>query len=141
MNGIYKITIECMDEKREAVMQVIKALQNMQDVTVHVNGSDSLYFFGIEIHPKERQVQVAGQPVFLTAREFDLLYYLASSAGQVFTKEQIYEAVWKETPVSIDNTVMCLLSELRRKLTLYSKKEYIHTVRGVGYKFQSLSGE
>ena len=110
-----------MDEKREAVMQVIKSLKNMPSITIHVNGSDSLYYSGIEIHPKERQVQVAGR--------------------QVFTKEQIYEAVWKETPVSIDNTVMCLLSELRRKLTLYSKKEYIHTVRGVGYKFQPLSGE
>lgn len=122
-------------------MQILKPIQNIPDVTVYIEKSSSLVFTDIEIHPKERKVLIAGQQVTLTAREFDLLYYLASSAGQVFTKEQIYEAIWKETPVSIDNTVMCLLSELRRKLISHSKKECIHTVRGVGYKFQPLSGE
>ena len=71
----------------------------------------------------------------MTAKEFDVLFYLAYSCGQVFTKGQIYTEIWKEQPLDIDNAVMCLVSELRHKLSAYSKIKYIHTIRGVGYKF------
>ena len=60
----------------------------------------------------------------------------------VFSHEEIYRNVWKEEPIDCANAVMCCISQLRKKLKVDSRNwNYIRTVRGVGYKFQPLSGE
>ncbi|MCC2237864.1 helix-turn-helix domain-containing protein [Fusicatenibacter sp. CLA-AA-H213] len=54
----------------------------------------------------------------------------------------MYRNVWKEEPIDCANAVMCCISQLRKKLKVDSRNwNYIRTVRGVGYKFQPLSGE
>lgn len=82
-----------------------------------------------------RQVLVEGKPLQLTRKEFDLLHCLASSPGQVFSREQLYAHVWDEVcPVGGDETVKVHIKTLRKKLASAGKK-YIQNVWGIGYKF------
>lgn len=82
-----------------------------------------------------RQVLVEGKPLQLTRKEFDLLHCLASSPGQVFSREQLYAHVWDEVcPIGGDETVKAHIKTLRKKLASAGKK-YIQNVWGIGYKF------
>ena len=57
--------------------------------------SDGILIGELEIHPKSRKVLLKGSEISLTPKEFDILYFLAQNRGEVFTKEQIYRAVWE----------------------------------------------
>ena len=57
---------------------------------------DGIYAGALEIHPKSRRVLYDGKEIGLTPKEFDILHFLAKNKGEVFTKEQIYQAVWAE---------------------------------------------
>lgn len=95
-----------------------------------------LCFPELTIYPSRNQVFLEGKEVFLTNLEFGVLLYLAQRPQCIFSKRQIQEAVWKEETESYENAVQCIISGLRKKLKKYSNKEYIRTVRGVGYKFE-----
>ena len=90
----------------------------------------------LTIYPSRHQVFLEGKEVFLTNLEFGVLLYLAQCPQCIFSKRQLQEAVWKEETESYENAVQCIISGLRKKLKKYSDKEYIRTVRGVGYKFE-----
>lgn len=93
--------------------------------------------FGTEliISRCHRQVLVEGKFLQLTRKEFDLLYCLASSPGQVFSREQLYAHVWDEVcPIGGDETVKVHIKTLRKKLDSVGKR-YIQNVWGIGYKF------
>ena len=80
-----------------------------------------------------------GRTIHLTAKEFDLLYFLSSHKGQVFTKEQIYEKVWGYDNAPDANNLSSFIRKLRLKIEPHpDNPQYIVTVWGVGYKF---SGE
>ena len=77
-----------------------------------------------------------GDKIHLTAKEFDLLYFLSSHKGQVFTKEQIYENVWGYDNVPDASNLSSFIRKLRLKIEPYpDNPRYIITVWGVGYKF------
>ena len=95
-----------------------------------------LCFPELTIYPSRNQVFLEGKEVFLTNLEFGVLLYLAQRPQCIFSKRQIQEAVWKKETESYENAVQCIISGLRKKLKKYSNKEYIRTVRGVGYKFE-----
>lgn len=69
----------------------------------------------------------------LTATEYKILYYLALNKGRVFTKKQIYEAVWDDIYAYDDNTIMVHIRRVRKKFVLYDI-DVIETIRGIGYK-------
>nr|WP_318697683.1 helix-turn-helix domain-containing protein [Treponema sp.] len=74
--------------------------------------------------------------MLLTPKEFDILFFLASNRGEVFTKEQIYYAVWKEGCFLDESNIMAFIRKLRKKIeTNPDAPEYILTVWGIGYKF------
>ena len=79
-------------------------------------------------------VTAGGEPVVLTAREFEILALLMEYPKRVFTREQIYQHVWGEDYFGDDNTVNVHISNLRSKLGKVSKQEYIKTVWGIGFK-------
>ena len=88
------------------------------------------------IDPMRRTVEMQKKPVHLTAKEFDVLFLLASKAGTVLTKEEIYEAVWNADQGYMGTQVSDHIFTLRRKLGLDKKDQtYIQTVFGVGYRF------
>jgi len=75
--------------------------------------------------------------VSLTAREFDLLYYLASRSGQVFTREQLMDAVWDYSFAGDSDTITVHIRRLRTKVEADpSRPRHLKTVWGVGYKFE-----
>lgn len=90
----------------------------------------------LEVDLKSRQVRVNSFVIRLRRKEFDILVLLIKHPGWVYTKEQIYELIWKdEYPVDIDNTVACQMKQLRKKLGCNPQgKPYVETVWGVGYK-------
>ena len=72
----------------------------------------------------------------MTRSEFDVLLYFAGQPGRVFTKNQILQTARSEDPQDEDNAVRCLIAGIRKKLRTYTGKEYIQTVRGIGYRFE-----
>ena len=100
------------------------------------NLSSSLAFGDILIFVDKREVFRNKQKVNLTYTEFEILRLLAQNSGKVFSKEQIYDIVWKE-PYSGDyNIVMSHIRNIREKIEDDpSKPVFIQTVWGVGYRF------
>jgi DNA-binding response OmpR family regulator len=84
-----------------------------------------------------RGVTVAGRPVELTAREFDLLAFLMDAPGRVFTRDQIYEGVWGYSYLGNSKVIDFFVSALRRKLDDGADPSVIRTVRGVGYTIRT----
>lgn len=86
-----------------------------------------------------RSVHKDGTTIELTAKEFDLLLFFAENPGKVFTKKQIYRAVWNDEYAFDDNNIMVHIRRLRKKIEDNPESpKYILTVWGVGYK---LGGE
>lgn len=95
-----------------------------------------LVFEDLIISNETHQVFCAGREVRLTAREFDLLWLLASRPGYVFSKEQLLYYLWDTDYLGDLKNVTILVCRLRSKLEPDPvHPTYIHTVRGVGYKF------
>jgi DNA-binding response OmpR family regulator len=91
---------------------------------------------GLGIDPNTREVLTEGRPVALTAREFDLLYELASNPGRVYTRDQLMETVWGYTFSADTSTVTVHVRRLREKIEPDpASPRYLQTVWGVGYKF------
>lgn len=98
--------------------------------------ADVMEFEGMVIDRANRVVRAKGMPVELTGKEFDLLAFLASNKGRVFTKKQIYTQVWEEEYAFDDSNIMSFISKLRKKIEPDPEHPfYILTVRGVGYRF------
>lgn len=95
-----------------------------------------LYFDNLSISPDRREVTRNNRKIKLTFTEFEILYLLAQNPDKVFSKEQIYDIVWKE-PYSGDyNIVMSHIRNIREKIEdNASKPVYIQMVWGVGYRF------
>lgn len=83
-----------------------------------------------------------GCPVELNAKEYKLLLFLMENKKQVFTKKQLYHAVWDEDVYYDDNTIMVHISHIRSKIEDDAKNPaYIKTVRGLGYRFDDCGGD
>lgn len=97
---------------------------------------DSISLKDMVIDKLNRTVTVKDIPVLLTGKEFDLLLFLASNKGRVFTKKQIYSQVWEEEYAFDDSNIMSFISKLRKKIEPDPDHPfYILTVRGVSYRF------
>jgi DNA-binding response OmpR family regulator len=93
-------------------------------------------FGRVRIDSEKRLVTVGGNPVELTAREFDLLLFFVSHPGRVFSREQIMQAVWGIDHYGTQRTVDNFVARLRTKLEEQPERpRYFETVRGVGYRF------
>lgn len=86
------------------------------------------------IDPAARTLTAAGQLVELTAHEFDILELLATHPTKVFTKQEIFEAVWRQDYFVEDKTINVHISNLRAKLRPTGTEGYIQTVWGIGFK-------
>ena len=96
----------------------------------------NLNFNGLEIDITKRLVRKQRQEKDLTFIEFEVLYLLANNPDRVFSKEQIYDIVWKESYSGDYNIVMSHIHNIREKIEDNpSKPVYIQTVCGLGYRF------
>lgn len=90
----------------------------------------------LKINVSEHRVTREGKEIFLTPKEFDILCFLARNKGIVFTKEQIYQAVWDKDYLLDDSNIMAFIRKIRKKIEKTpDEPEYILTIWGIGYKF------
>jgi DNA-binding response OmpR family regulator len=90
----------------------------------------------LEIDANTREVTRAGEPLKLTAREFDLLWFLASNRRRVFSRDQLMDRVWGYEAAVDTGTVTVHVRRLREKIENDpSRPELLETVWGVGYRF------
>jgi DNA-binding response OmpR family regulator len=100
------------------------------------NPREHLRFENLYINVPARRVEVGGQSITLTAKEFDLLMTLASSPDRVFTRESLLNQIWGYSYLGDGRTVDVHVGTLRKKLeAVCNDPHYIQTVWGVGYKF------
>ncbi len=89
---------------------------------------------GVEVDTDKRQATVDGDPISLTAKEFDLLAYLVANAGRVVSRDEILEAVWAGQHSTDSNVIEVFVCHLRSKIG-DSDNQVIQTIRGIGYFF------
>jgi len=114
--------------------------QNLMQLYLDAKPRRAIYFTlvfakGLTIDTAKRKAFLMEKELRLTRKEYELLVYLASDPGRVFSREQIYEKVWNDLVAhDVDNSVKNVIKTLRQKLSS-SDIEYIKNVWGVGYRF------
>ena len=96
----------------------------------------TMTFDALTIDGKTREVTLGGQPIRLTGKEFDLLFFLASNAREVFSRKQLMDRVWGYEAALDTGTVTVHIRRLRSKIEPDpSAPRHIETLWGVGYRF------
>ena len=118
----------------ELVARVDAVLRRVDSAPEH---EAPIEFDDMTIDPAARRVVVRGEEVQLTQREFDVLLFLARHPGQVFSRNQLMDAVWQYSFYSDTSTVTVHIRRLRAKIEADpAAPRHIQTVWGVGYRFQ-----
>ena len=121
----------------QAVMDSLKG-KRAEVVDVAAPATSVLRIGELEIHHEHRRVLMAGREVELNHGEYAMLYCMASSPGQVFSKAQLYEAAWGEEYLHGTNSVENTIWRMRKKLEEDPRHPiYIKTVFRSGYKIVS----
>jgi len=119
---------------RELVARVRSVLRGLRQAPT---ASEVLRFGDLEIDISSMTVQVQGRNVLTTVREFRLLEYLAAHRGRVLTRDQLLDAVWKETPFVTPRSIDVYIRRLREKIETDARHpQYLKTLRGIGYRFE-----
>lgn len=119
---------------RELIARIRTVLRGLShsDTAVEV-----LRLGNLEIDISSMTVQVEGRNVLTTVREFRLLEYLATHRGRVLTRDQLLDAVWRETPFVTPRSIDVYIRRLREKIERDPRQpEYLKTLRGIGYRFE-----
>lgn len=94
---------------------------------------------GLVIKDDLKEVTVDGEPVKLTPIEYNILLLLVENQGKVFSIDQIYERIWNESAIGVDNTVAVHIRHIREKIEINPKEpRYLKVVWGVGYKIEKI---
>ena len=131
------IVIRAADPDGSVFQTIMDALKGKRAEMIDVveQSASVLRIGDLEIHHEQRRVLMAGREVELNHGEYAMLYCMASSPGQVFSKAQLYEAAWGEEYLHGTNSVENTIWRLRKKLEEDPKHPgYIKTVVGAGYK-------
>ena len=128
------------EELRDAILSLadgrIRNLMLESDENASVSSSSEIVCGELRILPMARRVIRGQTEIPLTPKEFDILLFLAKNRGEVFTKEQIYQAVWDAEYLMDDSNIMAFIRKLRKKIEPHpDAPEYILTIWGIGYKF------
>ena len=99
--------------------------------------NDIIEIRGIKIDKTARRVWVNGEEKQFTTKEFDLLTFLAENPNHVYTKEELFRAIWDMESIGDIATVPVPIKKIREKVEMdTSKPQYIETIWGVGYRFK-----
>jgi DNA-binding response OmpR family regulator len=119
---------------RELVARVRTVLRTVPEAAPE----ETLRLGDLEIDVSSMTVRVEGRTVLTTVREFRLLEYLATHRGRVFTRDQLLDAVWKETAFVTPRSVDVYVRRLREKIENDPRHpRYLKTLRGIGYRLES----
>ena len=107
--------------------------------TVKVENAAIYSVGGLVINDDQKEVTVDGESVKLTPIEYNILLLLTKNQGKVFSIDQIYENIWNENAIGVDNTVAVHIRHIREKIEINPKEpRYLKVVWGVGYKIEKL---
>jgi DNA-binding response OmpR family regulator len=124
---------------KEVAFRVKAQLRRKSYEQQEINAKAIIEVGRIRVDTDGQRVYKADEEIALTAREYQLLEYMARNAGKIISKERLYEQVWGEYSVGVDNTVMVHIRHLREKIENDpSHPEYIITIKGLGYKFKQV---
>jgi two-component system phosphate regulon response regulator PhoB len=119
---------------RELVARVRSVLRGLRQPP---GATEVLVLGDLEIDLSSMTVRVQGRNVLTTVREFRLLEYLATHRGRVLTRDQLLDAVWKETPFVTPRSIDVYIRRLREKIEADARHpQYLKTLRGIGYRFE-----
>jgi DNA-binding response OmpR family regulator len=119
---------------RELVARVRTVLRSLRETPA----PDVLKVGELEVDGSSMTVRIEGKTVLTTVREFRLLEYLAAHRGRVFTRDQLLDAVWKETAFVTPRSVDVYVRRLREKIESDPRHpRYLKTLRGIGYRLES----
>lgn len=134
-----KALILTFQDGEETILEKILSNVRMstEQICVAMEPKTVRTFPGLEIRLKEQTVYCNGVLVSLSYYEFFTLWFLTEHPGWVYSRTQIYEAVWKDPGEECGAAVSSVISQLRRKLWPENPKGgYIRTVHNAGYKFE-----
>jgi len=118
---------------RELAARVRSVLRRSSPLS---QAGEHLVFDGLELDADAREVRTAARPLKLTAKEFDLLWFLASHPRKVFSRDQLMSSVWGYEAALDTGTVTVHIRRLREKIEQTpSRPRFLETVWGVGYRF------
>lgn len=119
----------------KAILRRVKELQSPQTV----EHQTEIQIGEMVIDPAKRKVTIGNRKTELTAKEFDLLFFFANNAGQVFTRSQLLDKVWGYGHDGYEHTVNSHINRLRSKIEINpAQPQYILTTWGVGYQFKDI---
>jgi two-component system, OmpR family, response regulator RegX3 len=123
---------------REVAARIRAVLRRVEDGRPQVDVPAALEVGDLRLDPARREATLAGARVELARKEFDLLELLMREAGAVVTRERLIEEVWDTNWFGSTKTLDVHVAAVRRKLgDEPSSPRYLHTVRGVGFRFAS----
>lgn len=125
------------DDENEMFQSMVDYFNTqVESVQVFDSAKNMRRYGELEIDVYKRIVTKCNKEISLTYTEFEILQLLAENAGRVFSKEQIYNSIWKEPYLGDYNIVMSHIRNIREKIEdSPSKPIYIQTVWGIGYRF------
>ncbi|WP_155591367.1 response regulator transcription factor [Lysinibacillus cavernae] len=113
-----------------------------EEKTMHVSSNSYIYDFGrFQMNERAGELTVDGQIVSCPAQVYQLLLFFCKHPNQIFTKSQLYEAVWGDHSFGDDNTVAVHIGRIRERIEKDPKApQYLLTIRGLGYKLIQKEG-
>lgn len=124
-------------EREEILARVEAILRRTMGNKQNSNQEKDLEFKKIILKINSREVFVDNHLITLTAHEFDILHLLLKNPERVYTKDQLYEEIWKTGYYGEDNTINVHISNIRKKIKEYEEESYIKTVWGIGFKLET----
>lgn len=124
-------------EREELLARVEAILRRTLGNKQSSNKEKDLEFKKLILKIDSREVFVDNHPITLTAHEFDILQVLLKNPERVYTKDQLYQEIWKTGYYGEDNTINVHISNIRKKIKEYEEESYIKTVWGIGFKLET----
>lgn len=122
------------DEVLARVEALLRRSKNNRSLTIE---NQDITFKELILKQSSREVLVKGSMISLTAYEYEILKLLLIFPDKVFTKEQLYQEIWKNGYYGEDNTINVHVSNIRKKIKDYDDASYIKTVWGIGFKLDT----
>ncbi|MEO6695073.1 MAG: response regulator [Ignavibacteria bacterium] len=114
------------------IKSVIRRINNDYERPLKLD--ENVKFKNVEIDSSSHSVKIDEQEIFFPKKEFQLLHFLISNRGKVYSREILLNQIWGENIYVVDRTVDVHVAKVREKLGEYS--DYIETIKGLGYRFK-----
>ena len=125
-------------ELEEVIARVNSLLRRYKKYEINTSSNEVYKFKNIMLEEETRKVKIKEKEIHLTGYEFDILSILIKHPNRVYSRESLYEQVWKNGYYGEDNSVNVHISNIRKKIKSVSEDEdYIKTVWGIGFKLDN----